>query len=530
MNKFAIGLDIGSNSIGWAMINLNPSLDIQNIIAGVRVLPEGTEKTSSGEQSRNKKRRDARLARRQHDRRGQRKETLRMVLRKVGLFPLDYNAEIELMRKNPYELRRKGIDEEVSEEEFSRILINLNSRRGFKSNLKESKEKKKEKNTGNILNQISDLEKKIMESGSRTLGEYLAHLLDTGEKIRGKYTRRNMYEDEFELLWNKQSQFKPDMWNDKLKEKIKHIIFYQRPLKSQAEQIGKCPLEPDERRCSRSSWFAHQFRIIQEINNIRILQYGKRERRLNDGEKNNLLECLMKQKTLTMNKIREKILKLEKDDILNFEKAERKSLEGNEVEYGLRNIFGENFENRPDFYRDEVFEKLIEEDPEVFKQIAREQYSLSDEQIEALYVKIDQRPGYLNLSKKAIKKLLPFLEKGMELHEAQKAAGYKETESPVIDYLPQLNAEDIRNPVVVRALSETRKVVNAIIREYGKPEIIRIELARETKGTIKSRAERNKKLREIERYHKDIAEILKEHDIQVNRENIEKYKLWEECG
>jgi len=92
-----------------------------------------------------------------------------------------------------------------------------------------------------------------------------------------------------------------------------------------------------------------------------------------------------------------------------------------------------------------------------------------------------------------------------------------------------VKADDFRNPVVVRALSETRKVVNAIVRKYGKPSRIIVELARETRGTMRSRQDRLSQNRQIEAYHKTISADLTAQGIKPSRDLIEKYKLWKEC-
>ncbi len=528
MEHYVLGIDLGANSVGWAMVAQEPSPERANIIAGVRVFPEGTERKKNAEESRNKARREARQARRQHDRRSIRKTNLKRILQKVGLLPLNPAEYLELIRNDPYELRRKGLDYELTESEFARVLLHLNKRRGFKSSLKAGQEEKKEaKKT--VEPAINKLAQEMKDAGARTLGEYLAILHGEKERIRGHYTRRSMYEQELDLLWSKQAEFKPDVWTDELKKDVHNAIFYQRPLKSQERLIGKCRLEPDKQRCPRASWFARQFRIIQDVNNLRILSRTKGERRLTAEERASLIGELMRKKTIRVSSIKKNILKLDERDVLTFERTERKELKGNALEVELRKIFGNQFEEKAEVLRNKVYEALLEEEPDEFKKIAPEKWGLTEQQINALY-KIEHPQGYASFSLKAITKILPHLEAGKDLDKAITAAGYKEEAPTALNDLPPIHPDDIRNPVVTRALSETRKVVNAIVREYGKPAIIRVELARETKGTIRSRADRTKELRKREDYHKEIIERLREHNIPVNHENIEKYKLWEECN
>jgi CRISPR-associated endonuclease Csn1 len=528
MKNYVLGIDLGANSVGWAMVAEEPSPDTENIISGVRVFTEGTDKTGTNkEESRNKARREARQARRQHDRRSRRKIMVKRILQRRGLFPLIPEEQKELFKMNPYELRKKGLDEELTEYEFARCLIHINQRRGFKSSLKGSAEAKKEASKV-VEPAIAQLESDIKNSGARTLGEYFYTLFANIQRVREHYTRRSMFENEFDQLWTKQASFKPKIWTDEFKKEIKEAIFFQRALKSQKELIGKCPLESEEKRCPRASWFAHQFRILQEINNLRVVVPLSGSRRLTTEERASLIKKLLRIKEVKVEDIRNKYLKLQDREFMTFERSQRKSIKGNPVEYGLRKIFGKEFDAHAPQLRGEVYESLINEEDEVFLAKAATQWNLTEEQIKAIS-EIDQTEGYMRFSLKAIKHLIPHLEQGKELHDAIKKEYPQGLESRQSDFIPSIKADEIRNPIVSRALSEARKVVNAIIRKYGKPSRIRIELARETKKTIRQRVDETKENRKRNERHEEIKETLNEHDIPPNHDNIEKYKLWEEC-
>lgn len=527
MKNFTLGLDLGSNSVGWAIVNENPSEEDANLITGVRIFPEGTEKTTTGEQSRNLARRQARSMRRQLDRRSRRKRHLVHVLMRAGAIPTDVESFRRWVAMDPYPFRKRGLDEALAPEEFARALVHLNRRRGFKSNLKAQSEEAKDQDS--IKGQIAGLQKGIEETGARTLGEYLAGLKEKGEKIRERHTSRAMYEREFDLLWARQAEGRPDVWTDALKELVYPGIFYQRPLKSQAHLIGKCPLEPEERRCARASWFAQQFRLLQTVNDLRILSRTEGETLLPPDKREALIDALMKAKDIKIERVKGKILGLSDIESLNFERTEETKMLGNPVEAGLRKLFKKDFDEKAGWLRETVWEALLEDDPEDFHRKALNEFGLSEEQIAGLF-KIPRPSGYFHYSLKAIRNLLPYLEDGCNLHDARINAGYKETEIETSGYLPPVASDAFRNPVVVRALSETRKVVNAIVREYGVPSRIIVELARQTKGTIKSRQEENLKNRQRQRDHERIAGELQALNVPANHDTIEKYKLWEECG
>ncbi len=164
---------------------------------------------------------------------------------------------------------------------------------------------------------------------------------------------------------------------------------------------------------------------------------------------------------------------------------------------------------------------------------ARRKWGLDNECAEK-FADISLEPDYLNFSRKAIEKLLPALEAGVRLATARKQAYPKLFEAiKSLDFLPPVaGALQIRNPAVMRSLTELRKVVNAIIREYGKPTEIHVELARELKKPKKAREAAFKKNRENQK-SRDAAKKRVANEIGISnpsRDDILKVQLAEECG
>ena len=148
---------------------------------------------------------------------------------------------------------------------------------------------------------------------------------------------------------------------------------------------------------------------------------------------------------------------------------------------------------------------------------------------------------YGSLSSKAIRKILPHLKDGLEYSVACEYAGYRhskssltkeEIESKVLkDKLELLPRNSLRNPVVEKILNQMVNLVNAIIEEYGKPDEIRIELARELKKSAKEREEMTKSINETTRLHEGYVKILQGEPFNLNhvsRNDIIRYKLYEE--
>lgn len=149
------------------------------------------------------------------------------------------------------------------------------------------------------------------------------------------------------------------------------------------------------------------------------------------------------------------------------------------------------------------------------------------------------QPDYGSLSTKAIRKILPYLKEGNGFDLACSYAGYNHSNSKTkeqketavykdkLDLLPK-NA--LRNPVVEKILNQMVNVVNTVISEYGKPDEIRIELARELKKSSKEREEMTTNINKAKDDHEKFRKILQsEFGLSyVTRNDIIRYKLYKE--
>lgn len=536
MNSYTLGLDIGSKSIGWTLLRDKPKPSIVNI--GVRVFPEGVDRDTKGaEKSKNATRREARGARRVHKRRNLRRDQLIKTLRASGILPEGKQDLQELLKKEPYQFRAKGLDEKLELFEFGRVLFHINQRRGFKSNRRTGREKE----DGKVAIEAGELRQKIEETGCRTLGEYFAGLNSEEQRIRDQYTFRSMYEEELDKLWEKQSEYYPEVLTDELRGKVRdEVIFFQRPLKPTDDLIGMCDLEPDERRCPRGDWFARRFRILQDVNNLKIHSPDGTERGLEDDERRIILKELDAHEKVKFSSLRKKLGLLETQEFnaeyeINEKGKKRDKLKGDEFSAAMRsrNVFGaKRWDSMGEQEKIELNNACLELDDDELVEKMIDEYGFSEEQAErVLKVPLPQR--YMSFSRKAIRKLLPLMEAGKRTDEALDEVypdRNKMEEIKEEDKLPL--PEDLRNPIVNKALFEVRKLVNAIVREYGRPGKIVIEMARDVKGNLREREEIQFKMRENERRN-DEARTRLIQDMKIrnpSRDDIIKYKLWEECG
>ena len=573
-SPYVLGLDLGTNSIGWALIKLDDNdkpCGIERV--GVRVFEAGMEGHygSGKEESRNKKRREARLARRQLDRRVRRCRKLANVLQQIKLLP-EGNMNDSLERKNildnlDKELRKMYIKEDLSEYEknrlnqifpyylrslaikqklepyaLGRVLYQLGQRRGFLSNRRGQKKDNDEE--GVVKKGISEIRKEMSCLGARTLGEYFAKIDPIAEqkRIRGRWTARDMYEQEFYAIWDYQAQFHPDILNDKNKELVFETIFYQRPLKSQKDKIGFCQFERIARGAQRdrrrAPWIilkAQRFRLLQTVNNLEIIEYehGFNRRPLTAEERSLLIDYLEKNGDTTFAQIK-KVLGLTVK--FNLERGGNEKIPGNRTASVIRKVIGERWDNMCMEDRDKLVEDIysIVNNEALVKRLVN-YWKFSEEEAHQITQSKFEDTVYCSLSRQAIDKFLPGLEEGKHYGELVKEIYGMDNikDEYKVDLLPPLAEapiDEIRNPTVTRTLTEMRRIINELIKLYGKPKFIHIESLKELRCTKKEREEIWRNNRTLEKAREDIKQRLISQGIpNPSKSDIEKYMLAEEC-
>ena len=543
---------------------------------GVRIFSDGRD--SKTKEPLAVARRTARGMRRRRDRYVMRRETLMNKLIKYGLMPENESERKALERLNPYELRVKGLDEKLPPYELGRALFHINQRRGFKSNRKADR---KNDEAGAMKKAIGRLTKAMTASGARTLGEYLYNLnkgkkstqnfdavrvrthLEKGKAVYSMYPTREMYEDEVRQIFSKQDL------SDDIKTDLFKTIFNQRPLKTPPK--GHCPLEKSEERCYIAFPAFQRFRALQQINQLRVRD-DFTEVELNDEQKRELRHWLLddfskldKNYRLTFAAVRKILGSQYKNVKFNLESERRKGLDADKTTALLRPLFGTVWADK----QDEIVDLLLNTESEDDIKTALLKYGLSDEQIEQALT-ADLPDGTGSLSLKAINKINPFLEQGMLYDKAVVAAGYEFSKK--FDKLPEkyeafINPENgevfkklpyygqalpeqviggtgkdedkeddakyygkINNPTVHIALNQVRQLVNALVKKYGHPNSIVVELARDLKLSRDEKKRVEKEQAQNEAENKKIGDELTRRGIKNNYDNRMKYKLWKDSA
>lgn len=548
--RYILGLDLGANSLGWAAIGLNSGDQPAGIVAaGVRVFNAAVANLDQGkDESNNVKRREARLARRQIDRRRRRIHKIYRLLSAHSLLPpcRDLPERIrvlaaldrELAEKHgchtnlPYFLRARALDQQLEPYELGRALFHLAQRRGFLSNRKTTKESDEERSK--IKASITDLGNRIQQAGKRTLGEYLASLTPSDLlRLRGRYTSRQMYCEEFERIWNAQKPYYPEILADAFHNELYKALFSQRPLDDQSDLIGDCELEPGEKRAPMWDPIAQRFRLLQAVNNLRLIDETGAAQPLDTEQRAIILERL-DAGDLRWKEFR-KLLRIGPRTQINLESGGNDKLIGNRTEAKMREAFGPRWNDLSQEEKLEAIRALASRSSE--KELAEKavtRWGLNALQAEKYAGTTLEFGKYAAISLRAMKRLLPRLERGEEWTKARQAE-YPEsfaTGQPH-DFLPVVGEyfTALRNPAVVRTLSQLRKVVNALIREFGKPEEIHIELARDLKASRKERETRWRRMRDQQKLREEAFRRISD-EIGVpnpSRADIEKWLLAEEC-
>ena len=590
MSHRVLGLDLGPNSIGWALVDddLDNPAESRLVDLGVRVFPEGVDNFDTGKElSKNEGRRIARGMRRQIRRRARRRRLLRTSLIEAGLWPADEAAESELYQLDPYELRARALSERLEPFEIGRVLLHLNQRRGFLSNRKKDRG---DKEVQGMLAEINENERERKEGGFDTIGAWLADkqanmdhaARHEGDHVRNRHLARQQYEDEFEAIWTAQAEHHPNLLTDQLKygsvgkqpypvkpiprpDKqgrdefsrrraklllqafgLHGLVFFQRPMYWPKSVVGLCELEPKQKRCPRADRHAQQFRMLQEVNNLKYTDPDTHEELALNGEQRALvLDYLGRYDRRTFDQIRKKLGFLESVKF-NLERGQRPSIKGMVVDHLMAKA-SKSWHDRPEDEKDAIVRMLLDnerQDEMIVGRLVHEHGFSPDEADAALNV--DFPAGYIHLSLKAIDKLLPHMERGLVYQaksdpeqSALHAAGYlrrDELRRRLFDKLPdparvrpgELRIGDIPNPVVKRTLVELRKVVNAIIREYGKPDAVHLEMARSVQMGPEARHEFNSRMREREARREEAADVIRNLGLKVNRDSILRYLLWQE--
>jgi len=566
--RYRFAFDLGTNSIGWAVYELNAALaPIDLTDAGVRIFSDGRDPKSGASLAEG--RRGPRAMRRNRDRYLQRRTFLMDELIKASLMPSEEAERKALETLDPYDLRRKGLYEALSLHEFGRALFHLNQRRGFQSN--RIADSGNDDEGGKIKKAEKELRDLLEKNNCKTYGEFLAKRHDVREsvriRLRGKdakahydfYPTRDMLKHEFEELWKEQAKHQPGLtpeWHDRFHE----ILFFQRPLKPPV--IGKCTFFPTEERLAKSHPLSQARRIYQDLNHLRLIVDGQPPVQLNKDDRDKLAYILLSGEDVTFKTGLRRHLGLSAGTTSTLEESGKTDrLVGDQLaarlanpkKGPLRQVWGGlTTEQRADI----ALRLNTEQSEEALIAYLIATYGL-DEATARATANIRLPEGYDNLGLTATTHILEALKAEVITYDKALKAAFPdrhhsdERDGEILDRLPYygevlqrhtlggtLNPADtpdkkfgrLSNPTVHVALNQLRRVVNALVKEYGHPEQIVLELARDLKLSQKQKDELAKTQKDNEKNNARRKVEIEALDRVATPNAMILMRLWEELG
>lgn len=602
-NKTILGLDLGTNSIGWALIEVDQTNKPLDIIAmGSRIIPLDSDdkiEFQKGQSiSKNKKRTLARTQRKSFDRKQLKKSndfkfSLKKCLEKLNIYPDEQLLKLPML--DLWKLRSDAAseNENITPIQLGRILYMLNQKRGYKSARSEANADKKDTD---YVSEIKGRHKQLIEK-KLTVGQHFYNELLQANKnnlyfrVKEKVYPREAYIEEFDAIVNAQKG-KHEFLTDEVINTLKNeIIYYQRKLKSQKHLVSICEYENFEttfidkktnqlktkttgpKVAPRSSPLFQLCKIWESTNNITLKIQNPDinktkwiDRIPTIDEKRKIASYLSVNDNISYTELL-KILDLKKEQVYS-NKNLIKGIQGNKTFSELQKIIGNSeylkFETKSicskhpailvDKSTGEILVELESEEldstleNEPLYQLWHTIYSIKDidecrnalkkrfgfnQEIADKLSKIDfNKQAYGNKSTKAIRKILPYLMSGFNLSDSECLAGYnriltkaEKAKNIIEGPIALLPKNSLRQPVVEKILNQMINVVNAITENHGRPNEIRVELARELKQSKDEREETDKTNTNNKKLNDLVVNRLQELGLPTTKRYIQKYKF-----
>ena len=576
--KMIYGLDIGISSVGWAVIRLGETPRIED--CGVRIFDSGEQTKMSDRKS--QERRGYRAQRRLVRRRQHRKERLKSYLQKCGLITVrDIQAYYENSNENPLVLREKGLTEQLRPEEIAACLIHISNYRGYKE-FYDLQDEDMDEEAASEKKGLDEVKTLMKQGGYKTAAQFFLHdpHFANGNSPFPNYHNhdykqqvfpipRNYIQEEAEQILKCQASWYPCLTESAIQHII-DIIFSQRdfedgpgdrndsdrPYTGYTASIGRCMYYSDEKRGARFTVLADLYALVNvlsqnvyvntdtgEIDSTKEAAAAILESALKSGtiDDKTITAILKKHHLKRLKSPKKKDSKATSASSCRFMKAIKETMEN--AGYDWLTLTGS-------------LEDILERQETLLTQISQ---VLSDFQTPRRRVKelkkiagIDDKlasklarkkmSGTANVSERYMSEAIRAFCDGETYGNFQQRKLKEQAIPSLADTaqkfrkLPPFSKEEefYRNPVVLRSLNETRKIINALVEKYGSPYAINIEVAKEVGRSYEEQSrmenEQNKNQKQRESVKKQVADILNISESDVRPVAIEKFMLGEQQG
>ena len=538
MSDLVLGLDIGIGSVGVGILN---KVTGEIIHKNSRIFP-------AAQAENNVERRINRQGRRLTRRKKHRRVRLNHLFEESGLITDFTNVSINL---NPYQLRVKGLTDELSNEELFIALKNMVKHRGI-SYLDDASD------DGN--SSVGDYAQIVKENSkqleTKTPGQIQLERYQKYGQLRGDFTVEedgkkhrlinvfptSAYRAEALRILQTQQEFNPQITDEFINSYLQILTgkrkYYHGPgneksrtdygrytTKKDSEDeyitldnifgilIGKCTFYPEEYRAAKASYTAQEFNLLNDLNNLTVPTETKK---LSEEQKNQIITNVKNEKAMGPAKLFKYIAKLLSCDVADIkgyridksDKAEIHTFEAYRKMKTLATIDIEQMER-------ENLDKLayvltLNTEKEGIQEALEHEFAdgtFSQEQIDELvqFRKANSSifgKGWHSFSVKLMMELIPELYATSEeqMTILTRLGKQKTTSSSnKTKYIDEKQlTEEIYNPVAAKSVRQAIKIVNAAIKEYGDFDNIVIEMARETNEDDEKKA-----IQKIQKANKD---------------------------
>lgn len=572
--KYGIGLDIGVGSIGFAVLSWTNNEDARIEDLGARLFDSG--ETSDRKASLAQERRAYRSGRRLIRRRKHRKERLKKYLQVIKLISQEQLRAWQETNGNQFVLqtRVKGLTEKLTPEEIADCLIHICNNRGYREFYEDDST---DKDAGKIKTGLSDFEKCYHEGNYRSVADMLLHdkLFNTvtafsdyrnhADAERYILIKREYIRQELLDILHKQQEFYPQLTEENIQYICDKIIFSQRDFEDGPgdkndehrrymgflDTLGKCMFYKTKDRAFRSTVIADIYALVNCLSQLSFVNTETGEIALPEEAAEDIIQTALVNGGMTESDLK-KVLKKYSLEMRKPGKLEVKVPETVKTLKLLKSCLEKCGYNYAQLIAEEQFDL---QQPSKLHQLCMDlsqnitprrrksvlaKHGWNKELQEELVRK--KFGGTASVCEEYMLEAITAFKHG-ETYGNFQARRLKEREASQQEetrhvFLPPFSMpedeEIVKNIVVFKAINETRKIINAIVRAYGSPEYINIEVADELGRSYTERMTLTKMMRDNEKQAKKIAEKLVELGLRKEGEvkpgDIARYKLWQQQG
>ena len=532
MSDLVLGLDIGIGSVGVGILN---KVTGEIIHKNARIFP-------AAQAENNVERRTNRQGRRLTRRKKHRRVRLNHIFEESGLITDFTKVSINL---NPYQLRVKGLTDELSNEELFIALKNMVKHRGI-SYLDDASD------DGN--SSVGDYAQIVKENSkqleTKTPGQIQLERYQKYGQLRGDFTVEedgkkhrlinvfptSAYRAESLRILQTQQEFNPKITDEFINRYLEILTgkrkYYHGPgnEKSRTDYgryrtsgetldnifgilIGKCTFYPEEFRAAKASYTAQEFNLLNDLNNLTVPTETKK---LSEEQKNQIITYVKNEKAMGPAKLFKYIAKLLACDVADIKgyrinKSDKPEIHTFEAYRKMKTLETIDIEQMEREKLDKLAYVLtLNTEREGIQEAIEHEFAdgtFSQEQVDELvqFRKSNSSifgKGWHNFSVKLMMELIPELYATSEeqMTILTRLGKQKTTSSSnKTKYIDEKQlTEEIYNPVVAKSVRQAIKIVNVAIKEYGDFDNIVIEMARETNEDDEKKA-----IQKIQKANKD---------------------------